>query len=57
MDERGATAQELIQLTEKFIALADELFEANKITHEEYSQLTYTKKDFLRTVIREENRV
>lgn len=41
------TLEELVALTQHFIKLADELYYAGKLTKEEYTELTYIKKDFL----------
>lgn len=39
--------QELVALTRDFIKLADSLYESDKLTREEYNELTFLKKDFL----------
>ncbi|MGL4345163.1 MAG: hypothetical protein ACRCTE_08205 [Cellulosilyticaceae bacterium] len=41
------TLEELITITRDFIALADSLLQTGKITNQEYTELTYIKKDFL----------
>lgn len=38
---------DLILLCERFIELADNLLQENKITNEEYEELTKNKKEFL----------
>lgn len=44
---KDLSLEELVELTEGFIRLADDLHEAGKLSHEEYDELTYVKKDFL----------
>jgi hypothetical protein len=39
---------ELVTITEDFIKLADKLYNTGKITREEYDELTFMKKDFLK---------
>lgn len=39
---------ELVAITEDFIKLADKLYNTSKITKEEYDELTFMKKDFLK---------
>lgn len=41
---------ELVAITEDFIKLADKLYNTSKITKEEYDELTFMKKDFLKKV-------
>lgn len=41
------TLGELITITRDFIALADTLLRAGKITDQEYDELTFIKRDFL----------
>lgn len=38
---------ELIQITEKFLVLAQDMFDQGIITEEEYNELTFLKKDFI----------
>ncbi len=53
MQDEETTLQELVQLTEKFVALADQLLASDKITQKEYATLTQTKKDFLEQTLKE----
>lgn len=46
--------QELVTLTKDFIKLADSLYKKNKLTEEEYNELTFLKKDFLAKVANNE---
>ncbi len=46
-DQPVLELDELITLTKNFIALADELHEAGKLSEQEYEELTYIKKSFL----------
>lgn len=45
--------QELVMLTKDFVKLADSLYEDGKLTHEEYNELIFLKKDFLNKVEKE----
>lgn len=38
---------ELIQITEKFLVLAKDMYDKGTITEEEYNELTFLKKDFI----------
>lgn len=38
---------ELVIITKDFIQLADKLYSTGKITQDEYTELTFLKKDFL----------
>lgn len=38
---------ELVIITRDFIKLADKLYSTGKITQDEYTELTFLKKDFL----------
>ncbi|MGL6173949.1 MAG: hypothetical protein ACRC1P_05005 [Cellulosilyticaceae bacterium] len=46
--------EQLVLLTKDFIKLADSLYENDKLTREEYNELTFVKKDFLIKVERNE---
>lgn len=46
--------EQLVLLTKDFIKLADSLYENDKLTREEYNELTFLKKDFLIKVERNE---
>lgn len=46
--------EELVMLTKNFIRLADSLYEEGKLSQEEYNELTFLKKDFLKKVEKEE---
>lgn len=49
-DTKEMSLDELVILTQNFIKLADELYSAGKLSKEEYTELTYIKKDFLQRV-------
>ncbi|MGL4799770.1 MAG: hypothetical protein ACRCWY_10320 [Cellulosilyticaceae bacterium] len=51
--DKDLSLEELVELTESFIKLADELHEAGKLSDAEYDELTYIKKDFLIKVEKE----
>lgn len=45
---------QLVILTKDFVELADSLYKEKKLTQEEYNELTFLKKDFLRKVEKQE---
>lgn len=42
--------EELVMLTKDFVKLADSLYTEGRLTKEEYNELTFLKKDFLKKV-------
>lgn len=46
-NDKDLSLEQLVELTEGFIKLADDLHQAGKLSDEEYDDLTYVKKDFL----------
>ena len=50
---KDMSLDQLIELTKGFIKLADELYADGKISPEEYDELTFVKKDFLKKAEKE----
>lgn len=51
LDElKDQSLDELVILTKDFLKLADVLYDNNKLSEEEYHELTCTKKEFLNSL-------
>lgn len=48
--KQNITLAELVKLTQNFLKLADTFYESGKINQEEYTELTFLKKNFLTQV-------